>query len=146
VYETRTLQEFTRESALKEYTINALGPILVSRALLPNLRASSGPHVVNMTSRMGSIDDNTSGGSYGYRASKTALNQMTKSFAIDCPDVRVIAVHPGYIQTDMTSGRGETSPQACAQELVKLFDEFLQSKDKIKSGSFLHRNGSVLPY
>jgi NAD(P)-dependent dehydrogenase (short-subunit alcohol dehydrogenase family) len=118
--------------------------MLLSRALLPRLRQSKG-RIVNMTSRMGSVEDNTSGGSYGYRASKSALNALTKSFSIDFPDVPVILAHPGFIQTNMTQGRGDLGPDECARLLhVNLIEPFL--RDQWKSGQFLHRDGTPLPW
>ena len=71
----------------EQFVTNAMGPLLVSQHLLPSLRQSQAPKVITLTSRMGSIADNTSGGYYGYRASKAAVNAMMKSFAMDNPQV-----------------------------------------------------------
>jgi NAD(P)-dependent dehydrogenase (short-subunit alcohol dehydrogenase family) len=139
--------ELNPDDVLDEFKTNALGPLLLSYALLPNLRLTATPHIINMTSRMGSIADNTSGGSYGYRASKSALNQMTKSWSIDQPDVPAIVVHPGYIQTGMTSFHGDMDPEECARRImVNIVEEFLKSDGKWKSGMFLHRDGTELPW
>lgn len=103
-----------------------------------------------MISRMGCIADNSSGGNYGYRASKAALNAMTKSWSIDVPDIPVLLVHPGFIQTVMTAGRGDMLPEDCARCLVSnIFDEFTEnpmSQCKFQSGQLLHRDGFELPW
>ena len=93
------------------FEVNTLGPLRVTEALLPNLRAGSKIGVV--TSRMGSIEDNTSGGSYAYRASKTAVNAVAKSLAVDLApqDIAVAILHPGWVATDMTEYRGPVSPE-----------------------------------
>jgi NAD(P)-dependent dehydrogenase (short-subunit alcohol dehydrogenase family) len=149
IYLRSPFEQMGHKDLIDQFVVNSVAPILVARALLPCLKKSDAPRVVNMTSRMGSIEDNTSGGSYGYRASKAALNAMTKSFSIDFPDIPVIAVHPGYIQTDMTSGRGDMTAKDCAKRLGEMFDVFCnepQEKCKIKTGSFMHRDQQVLPW
>lgn len=142
------LQTAKYDEILDQFKVNALGPIWVSKALLPLLRNSKNPRIVNITSRMGSIEDNTSGNYYGYRASKCALNMMTRSFSIDYPDVPVLLIHPGYIQTGMTSGKGDMKPEECAQKLKLIIDEFERPQDKSKyqSGQFVHRDGNILPW
>ena len=150
IYQRQDFESMTASPMLQEYMTNAIGPILVSRALLPNLCKSQQPRIVNMTSRMGCIADNSSGGSYGYRASKSALNSMTKSFAVDFPDVPVLLTHPGFIQTEMVGMRGEMSAEECALRLVKIYDDFCAqdalTSGKFKNGMLLHRDGDELPW
>ena len=74
---------FPRVDGLRALDVNALGPLRIIKALLPNLKLAANPKIVNITSRMASVADNASGGFYGYRASKTALNAITKSLAVD---------------------------------------------------------------
>ena len=103
-----------------------------------------GAKVALITSRMGSIADNSSGGSYGYRMSKAALNAAGRSLAIDLA-ARGIAVgllHPGYVRTDMTGGSGNVEASEAAAMLVARIDEL----DAAKSGSFRHANGEELPW
>eukprot|EP00158_Paraphelidium_tribonemae_P004561 Partr_v1_DN26829_c0_g1_i3_m40552 putative Short chain dehydrogenase len=150
MYTRKSFDQLTADDMTLEYRVNALAPFFMSRALLPSLRRASNPRIINMTSRMGSIADNGSGGSYAYRASKSALNALTKSFSIDVKDVPVVLVHPGFIQTDMTMGRGDMGPSECAQKMVaNLFDEFVekpQGECRLKTGGFYHRDGQELPW
>lgn len=144
-----TVDDFSVEEIMEQIKVNALGPLLVSRSLLPLLRKSPSPRIINITSRMGSIADNTSGGYYGYRASKACLNCFSKSWSLDVKDVPVIEVHPGYIQTGMTSNKGDMGPEECAKKLKSgIFDEFMkgQGESKYKSGDFIHRDGQILPW
>ncbi|KAJ3372118.1 hypothetical protein GGF31_002380 [Allomyces arbusculus] len=129
---------------LTQFRVNSVAPLLVAQALLPTLRASpnAAKKIVHITSRMGSIADNTSGGSYGYRASKCALNMLNASLAQDVKDVTCIALHPGYIQTRMTSGSGEMDADECAKRLFKVIHEATPAQ----TGQFLHRDGQVLPW
>ena len=97
-----------------------------------------------MTSRMGSISDNTSGGYYGYRISKAALNVAGKSLAEDLrrEGIAVALLHPGYVQTDMTGHGGDVTPAQAAAGLVRRVDEL----NLENSGSFWHANGQRLPW
>ncbi|KAI3638241.1 hypothetical protein MIR68_003852 [Amoeboaphelidium protococcarum] len=144
VYNKNDLEKSEWNDMLMEYQVNALGPFFVSRELRPSLMKAEKPHIVNMTSRMGSVQDNSSGKSYGYRASKSALNALTKSWSIDVPEIPVLLTHPGYIQTGMTQGRGEMAPDECAEKLMIVYMDFLDGK--YKTGSFLHRDGYELPW
>ena len=94
--------------------------------------------------RMGSIDDNTSGGSYGYRMSKAAVNMAGRSLAHDlAPDgIAVVILHPGFVRTDMTGHQGFVDPAQSAAGLIARIDELTPDT----SGSFLHANGERLPW
>lgn len=148
VYHHDVLETFTQKSMLEEFLTNCAGPILISRALLPNFRLCAQPRIVNITSRMGSISDNTSGRAYGYRASKAGLNAVTRSWAFDVPDVPAIALHPGYIQTRMVDFRGDLSADECANRLAVVINEFVKpvGESRWKSGDFIHRDGEILPW
>ena len=93
---------------------------------------------------MGSIDDNTSGGSYGYRMSKAAVNMAGRSLARDLADdgVAVAILHPGFVRTDMTGGQGFVDPAESAAGLAARIDELTMAS----SGSFWHANGERLPW
>ncbi len=125
-----------------QYEVNALGPLRVTRALINHL--INGGKVVIVSSRVGSIADNGSGGAWGYRMSKAAVNMAGINLAHELED-REIAVgllHPGFVRTDMTGGNGQVDPQEAAAGLVERIDEL--SMDT--TGSFRHANGETLPW
>lgn len=126
----------------RQLEVNAIGPLRLTEALLPCL--GEGSKVALVTSRMGSIADNTSGGSYGYRMSKAALNAAGKSLALDLRDrgVAVIILHPGYVRTDMTHGHGNIDPSEAARGLLARIDELTLDR----TGEFRHQNGEELPW
>jgi NAD(P)-dependent dehydrogenase (short-subunit alcohol dehydrogenase family) len=138
-----SLQAFDAEDALRCFDTNALGPIRVTRALIPNLRAARGK-VVNMTSLMGSIADNGSGRAYAYRLSKAALNMATRNLAHEVKGFGgiAIALHPGWVKTEM-GGDGATEEIADAvARMVSLVDQLTAER----SGRFWHAQGAELPW
>jgi len=126
----------------KQFEVNALGPLLVTAALKDQL--GRGSKVALITSRMGSIDDNTSGGAYGYRMSKAALNMAGKSMAEDLKSagVAVAILHPGMVKTDMVGEHGQVEPEDAARGLLARIDELTLKT----SGGFWHANGERLPW
>jgi NAD(P)-dependent dehydrogenase (short-subunit alcohol dehydrogenase family) len=125
----------------QQFKINAMGPLRVSVALSGNL--SNGSKIGIITSRMGSIEDNSSGSYYGYRMSKAAVNMAGVSLAHDLSrqGVAVALLHPGMVATEMTGGQG-IPPAESARGLIQRMDEL-----KIdQSGSFWHANGEPLPW
>lgn len=130
------------EGIAKQFEVNAMAPLRVSTALLDNL--SSGSKIVVITSSMGSITENTSGGYYGYRMSKVAVNMAMKSLGVDLADrgIAVFVLHPGYVATDMTSHQGPVSTTESVQGLLARIDE-LELAD---SGSFHHAQGRSIPW
>jgi NAD(P)-dependent dehydrogenase (short-subunit alcohol dehydrogenase family) len=125
-----------------QYEVNALAPLRVTRALVDRL--ADGGKVVIITSRMGSIADNTSGGHYGYRMSKAAVNMAGVSLAHDMKPrgIAVGLLHPGYVKTDMTGHTGHVGPDESAAGLIRRFDEL----DLASTGSFRHANGDALAW
>jgi NAD(P)-dependent dehydrogenase (short-subunit alcohol dehydrogenase family) len=138
-----TLEDLDFDSIREQFEVNALGPLRVTHALLPLLKAGS--KIVLMTSRMGSIADNTSGSSYGYRMSKVALSMAGKSLAHDLKPrgIAVAILHPGLVQTRMTNftSSGITSEES-VKGLLKRIDELMLEN----TGTFWHANGEVLPW
>jgi NAD(P)-dependent dehydrogenase (short-subunit alcohol dehydrogenase family) len=126
----------------RQFEVNALAPLLITDALKDRL--GKGSKVGLVTSRMGSIDDNTSGGGYGYRMSKAALNMAGKSLAVDLKSagVAVAILHPGMVKTDMIRGHGQVEPEDAARGLLARLDELTLET----SGSFWHANGERLPW
>ncbi len=126
----------------EQITVNAIAPLRVARELLSQLGAGS--KIALITSRMGSIADNSSGGSYGYRMSKAAMNAMGMSLARDlhARDIAVAILHPGYVRTDMTGNSGNIDASESARLLVTRIDELTLAT----SGGFWHANGERLPW
>ena len=126
----------------RQFEVNAMGPLRVAHALRGCL--AEGSKIAIITSRMGSIDDNSSGGYYGYRASKAAVNAIGKSLAIDLAPrgVAVYLLHPGYVATDMVGGTGDISPDEAAQRLAAR----VESLGQVETGTFWHSNGSRLTW
>jgi len=141
VLSDESLQNCNAATIRHQFEVNALAPLLLTRALLPNLRAGS--KIVLITSRMGSIGDNGSGGMYGYRMSKAALNAAAKSLAIDLKGagIAVGILHPGLVATDMGGPQG-IPPTESATNLLARIDQLSMAN----SGEFLHANGSPLPW
>ena len=130
------------DSMRRQFETNSLGPVLVTQALLENLHPGS--KVAIVTSRMGSMQDNSSGGHYGYRMSKAAVNAAGVSLAQDLKGrgISVILLHPGYVQTDMTRHQGTVDPADAATGLLQRIDELTLES----TGRFLHANGEALPW
>ena len=126
----------------RQYEVNALGPLRVTHALVNHL--IDGGKVVIISSRVGSIADNGSGGAWAYRMSKAAVNMGGVNLAHELKD-REIAVgllHPGFVRTDMTGKRGDVDPSEAAAGLVERIDELSMET----TGSFRHANGQDLPW
>ena len=126
----------------RQFEVNALAPLRVTAALAPQLQ--KGAKVALITSRMGSIEDNGSGGAYGYRMSKAALNMAGKSLTHDlyASGVAVIILHPGMVKTDMVGSHGQVEPDTAAQGLLARIDDLTLES----SGGFWHANGEKLPW
>jgi NAD(P)-dependent dehydrogenase (short-subunit alcohol dehydrogenase family) len=137
-----TLDQLDFDAIRRQFEVNALGPLRVAAAIRPSLRPGS--KVAIITSRMGSIADNTSGGAYGYRMSKAAVNAAGRSLAHDLgrAGAHVLLLHPGYVRTDMTGGRGNVDPDQAAAMLIARIDAL----DATGAGSFVHANGEPLPW
>lgn len=130
------------EDMLTQFRINSLGPLLITQALLPCFAGEARVGIVS--SRMGSIADNTSGGYYGYRMSKAAANMVGASLARDLADrgVAIAVLHPGYVRTEMTGGGGDVDADTAAAGLLARLDELEISN----SGGFWHANGEALSW
>jgi NAD(P)-dependent dehydrogenase (short-subunit alcohol dehydrogenase family) len=141
IYLRDSLGELNYDDMLEHYMVNTLGPLRVTEALLDNL--PEGSKVAIVTSRVGSIEDNSSGGSYGYRASKTAVNQIGTNLKHDLlpKGIAVGLLHPGLVATDMTGGQG-ISPKDSAKGLIQRIDALNLSN----TGGFWHAEGYVLPW
>lgn len=143
VLEATSLEHLDPDSLRRQFEVNALAPLQLTHALLPLLQRGS--KLVLMTSRMGSIDDNTSGGSYGYRVSKVALNMAGTSPAIDLKPrgIAVAILHPGPVRTRMINFNPQgISPEESVHGLLAR----IEALNLENSGSFWHANGERLPW
>ena len=143
IFERVSLEQLDTNSIRRQFEVNALGPLRLTRALLTNLK--QGSKVIMMTSRMGSIEDNTSGGSYGYRMSKVALSMAGKSLSVDLKSqgIAVGILHPGLVKTRMT---GFTDSGITAEQAVKGLLARIDELNLENTGTFWHSNGEILPW
>ena len=142
VLRRESLGDIDYDIVRQQFEINAMGPLRVTEALLANLSADA--KVAFITSRMGSMGDNSSGGRYGYRMSKAALNSAGVSLANDLKPrgIAVAILHPGLVGTEMISGQGNMSPDQAAYRLARRVDELSLET----TGSFWHSSGEILPW
>jgi NAD(P)-dependent dehydrogenase (short-subunit alcohol dehydrogenase family) len=122
--------------------VNSIAPMRVTQALLPFLEKAPAPIVANMSSKMGSVEDNTSGGYYGYRMSKAALNMFNKSFSIDFPKITSVVLHPGWVKTRMGGESAPTSVWDSTEGLWKVI-QGVKPKD---TGKFIEYTGELIPW
>ncbi|MFZ5482366.1 MAG: SDR family oxidoreductase [Myxococcota bacterium] len=125
-----------------QFRVNALGALRTVHAVLPRL--APGAKIALITSRMGSIGDNGSGGAYGYRMSKAALNAAGVSLARDLRPrgIAVAILHPGMVRTEMIGGTHGVEPRDAVDGLLARIDALTLER----SGTFWHANGEVLPW
>jgi NAD(P)-dependent dehydrogenase (short-subunit alcohol dehydrogenase family) len=137
-----TLDDLDFARIQQQWEVNSLGPLRVTEALLPCL--SRGAKIAMITSRMGSIADNTSGSRYGYRMSKAALNAASKSLAEDLKSsgIAVAILHPGLVATKMIGFQGDISPEVAAERLMQRITQL----NLENTGTFWHSSGEVLPW
>lgn len=136
------LNSVNEENFLSQLQVNTLAPLMLTQTLINKFKNPS--KLIMITSRMGSIQDNTSGGYYGYRASKAALNAVSKCLTIDLKPkgIALGILHPGYVQTGMTRFTGDITPDISAKNLIERIEEVTLEK----SGFFKHSNGELLPW
>jgi NAD(P)-dependent dehydrogenase (short-subunit alcohol dehydrogenase family) len=142
IHASDSLSNLNFNELREQLEINAIAPLRVTRALLPKLKAGS--KVVIITSRSGSIGDNGSGGNYGYRMSKAAVNMAGVNLAIELKPkgIAVALLHPGMVRTGMGGGVGAIAPELSAERLVARIDELSLEM----TGKFLHAEGYPLPW
>lgn len=127
---------------MKSFEINSYIPFMVTNLFLPKLKNAKNPRVIHITSLMGSISDNTSGNSFAYRASKSALNMIHKCLSIDNPWLISAAIHPGWVKTDMGGESAPLAPEAAAFGIWTVINQL----DKSESGCFKDYQGRSLPW
>ena len=141
ILERSDLDNLDVASMERQFRVNAIAPLRLTAALRGNLRLGSNVYII--TSRMGSVEDNTSGGSYGYRMSKAAVNMAGKSLSVDLKDagIGVFLLHPGWVSTGMTGNTGIAVADSAAGLL-----ERMDSLDISQTGTFWHQEGYALPW
>ncbi|GLD92812.1 hypothetical protein PINS_up001391 [Pythium insidiosum] len=143
VLERETLENTRKQDVLRQFEINAVGPFLVTRAFLPQLRAAVARQgiakVAQLSSVLGSIHENASGGMYGYRAAKAALNAINKSLSLDLQrdGIATVVYHPGYVATDMNQYKGVVAQDDSVAGLTARIDEITMAH----SGRFFDFEG-----
>ena len=146
--DTQSLRQMADDLSLADvnraFEINAMGALRVSVALLPNVRAGTGKKYVHITSGMGSIADNGSGGYYAYRMSKAALNMMSMSLAVDLKPEGILSVviNPGWVQTNMGGSRAPTPVDESVRSILARIDEVTLAD----TGAFLNWKGGRYPW
>lgn len=130
----------------KVFAVNAFGPFLVTQAFLPNILKSKTPKIGILTSRVGSVGDNTSGGMYAYRSSKAAANQVARTFAMDLKDKGVIVtiLHPGFVRSGLLPGNDGPEFVDPEEAAIKLWKNIVSQKTIEDTGKFWHREGHEL--
>jgi NAD(P)-dependent dehydrogenase (short-subunit alcohol dehydrogenase family) len=136
------LDEVSLESFEKTFLVNTIKPFLLTQKLFPKLKASLRPASLQVSSQMGSLADNLSGGAYSYRASKSALNMLFQSLSISEDWLISTLVHPGWVKTRMGGDAAPVLPHESAEGIWKL----ASSLTKNNSGKFYNYKGEELPW
>jgi NAD(P)-dependent dehydrogenase (short-subunit alcohol dehydrogenase family) len=138
------IEQLPLEDLEIQFRVNAIGPVALTQALLPNLRAARRRTVINLSSGLGSISGNKDGGWYAYRASKAALNQLTRTMAAELAGESFIciSISPGWVQTDMGGAGATLSPEQSVAAMLKVIDR-LRPAD---TGRFLDHRGKDVPW
>ncbi|MBT8054788.1 MAG: SDR family oxidoreductase [Xanthomonadales bacterium] len=138
------IEEINFDDYSRTLAVNTLGPVRVTRALLPNLRLGEQKKIVNITSRLGSIALNTSGVFYGYRESKAALNMFTKTLAIELgPEgFTCLTIHPGWVKTDMGGANANLTPQVSISGMRAV----IRKLGPAETGTYWSYSGEAVPW
>ncbi len=139
----QSLETVNAGTMMEVFKVDCIGPLQVVQALRPALAAAKG-RIANVSSKMGSSNDNDSGGCYAYRAAKAALIITSKSMAIDLAgeNIKVISLHPGWVSTDMTNHGGEIDTTTSVTGMCKVID----SIDNYPLGAFVGYDQKIIPF
>lgn len=129
-------------AALEAFNVNVVGSLRVIRSFMPRLLKSNAPIIANISSLMGSMEDNASGGYYAYRMSKAALNMLTKNLSVEYPAIKSVSLHPGWVKTDMGGSGAQLEKTASVSGMLRVLEN-LKSED---SGKFFDYQGATLPW
>ena len=138
------LQAVSPKPWLEVLKVNLIAPLMVTQSIIDNVKKGSDKKIYFLSSQLGSIADNTSGGMYIYRSSKTGLNQVVKSLSVDLKPqgITVVSLHPGWVKTDM----GGPNAPVSIDESIEGMMQVIYSTDIRDSGRFLNYDGKVLPW
>jgi NAD(P)-dependent dehydrogenase (short-subunit alcohol dehydrogenase family) len=141
---SKTLATIDAAEMARVMAINAMGPILTTKAAIDSLRAGSRKVVVHITSQLGSIANNSGGSTYAYRASKAALNQFNRSLSNElAPEgFTCVAIHPGWVKTDMGGPSAHLTPEQSVRSMLGV----IATLGVDRSGAFLNYDGQPLPW
>ena len=129
---------------LEVLKVNLIAPLIITQSLIENVKKSSSKKIYFLSSQLGSIGDNTSGGMYIYRSSKTGLNQVVKSLSVDLKPkgITVVSLHPGWVKTDMGGPNAPVSIDKSIEGMIKVIDR----TDIKDTGRFLNYDGTELSW
>ena len=144
VYPESSLGNIDYDEWATAFKINTMAPVKMAEAFMSNIAASELKKIATLSSKMGSLDDNTSGDSYIYRSSKTAVNMVMKSLAIDAKPhgISVVTLHPGWVQTDMGGPNGLVNTQTSVTGLRKVIADVSLAN----SGKFIAYDGKEIAW
>ena len=144
IYRSSSLGNLDVEAWIESFRINTIAPYKLIEVFLTQIRRGSLKKVISITSKMGSIDDNTSGGSYIYRTSKTALNSMMRSLTHDLErdGIATLTLHPGWVKTDMGGSNAWINTFESVSGMINQIDK-LSSKN---SGQYLDYKGELIKW
>ncbi|KAF2114212.1 hypothetical protein BDV96DRAFT_577765 [Lophiotrema nucula] len=149
LWDDKPFTEQSAEDLLTHFKVNTVGPFVACKAFLPALQRVEKSKIITMSSNMASIADNDNGGNLCYRLSKTAVNQLTKTMAVDLANIgsktMTLAVHPGYVATKMNDYYGEDDMEECMSALVETIEIFgtAQGAD-IPNGGYVNWGGKSM--
>ncbi len=129
---------------LEVLKVNLIAPLMITQSIINNVKKGSDKKIYFLSSQLGSIGDNASGGMYIYRSSKTGLNQVVKSLSVDLKPqgITVVSLHPGWVKTDM----GGPNAPVLIDESVDGMMQVIDSTDIRDTGRFLNYDGKELPW
>ena len=137
-----SITEIDEDAWLETFAVNSLAPMALAGALLPALKRGEGKKLIAITSRMGSIGDNTAGGSHAYRASKAALNAAWHAIANDHREVIAVVLHPGWVRTAMGGSGAPVSPKESIAGMRRVIAKLTPAE----SGKFFGFDGAEIPW
>ena len=144
VYPASSFGDTNYDDWAAAFKVNSMAPLKMAEAFVQHITRSQLKKIATITSKMGSLDDNTSGESYSYRSSKTAVNMVMKSLSIDLKPygISVVTLHPGWVQTDMGGGNALINAQTSVTGLRKVIENLSLST----TGQFIAYDGKAIPW